>query len=58
MAIQIVRQFGGTPVAVVSDEDKAEHCLRLGARGVINRKEFGHWGRIPPPTIPSRTRSG
>ncbi|MEU0009492.1 crotonyl-CoA carboxylase/reductase [Streptomyces sp. NPDC006314] len=47
MAIQIVRQFGGVPVAVVSDEDKAEHCLRLGARGVINRKDFGHWGRIP-----------
>ncbi|MDN0200021.1 crotonyl-CoA carboxylase/reductase [Streptomyces sp. S.PNR 29] len=47
MAIQIVRQFGGIPVAVVSDPSKEEHCLRLGAKGVINRKEFDHWGRIP-----------
>ncbi|MFI0729816.1 crotonyl-CoA carboxylase/reductase [Streptomyces sp. NPDC021225] len=47
MAIQIVRHFGGIPVAVISDEAKADHCLRLGAQGVINRREFDHWGRLP-----------
>jgi crotonyl-CoA carboxylase/reductase len=47
MAIQIVREMGGRPVAVVSSEDKAEFCLKLGASGTINRKEFSHWGMLP-----------
>jgi crotonyl-CoA carboxylase/reductase len=47
MATQIVRVFGGIPVAVVSDESKTDHCLRLGAKGVINRIDFDHWGRLP-----------
>jgi len=49
MAIQIVKTLGGIPVAVVSDESKVEHCMKLGARGVINRSEFDHWGRLPDP---------
>jgi crotonyl-CoA carboxylase/reductase len=47
MAIQLVHHFGGIPVAVVSDDAKTDHCLRLGARGVINRRHFDHWGRLP-----------
>jgi len=47
MAIQIVRELGGTPVAVVSSEDKFDYCLKLGAKGCINRKEFDHWGMLP-----------
>jgi crotonyl-CoA carboxylase/reductase len=47
MAIQIVRDAGGRPVAVVSSDDKAEFCRKLGAVGVINRKQFDHWG-MPP----------
>ena len=47
MAIQITRELGGIPIAVVSDESKYEFCLQLGAKGVINRKEFDHWGRLP-----------
>ncbi|SQD93438.1 MULTISPECIES: crotonyl-CoA carboxylase/reductase [unclassified Parafrankia] len=47
MAIQIVRYRGGRPVAVVSDEARAEHCRRLGAVGTINRRDFDHWGRLP-----------
>ena len=47
MAIQIVRHFGGIPIAVVSDDAKAEYCMRLGAHGVINRRDFSHWGRLP-----------
>jgi len=46
-AIQIVRVMGGTPVAVVSSEDKFEFCRRLGAKGCINRKKFSHWGMLP-----------
>ena len=47
MAVQIVREAGATPVAVVSSESKFEFCQRLGAKGCINRKEFDHWG-VPP----------
>ncbi|MDA1061328.1 MAG: crotonyl-CoA carboxylase/reductase [Chloroflexi bacterium] len=47
MAIQITRELGGIPIAVVSDESKYEFCLQLGAKGVINRKDFEHWGRLP-----------
>ncbi len=47
MATQIARAFGGVPIAVVSDDSKKDHCLRMGAEGVINRHEFGHWGRLP-----------
>lgn len=46
-AIQITREFGGTPIAVVSSAEKAEFCKRLGARGTINRRDFDHWGRLP-----------
>lgn len=47
MAIQIAREAGAVPVAVVSSESKFEFCQRLGARSCINRKKFGHWG-VPP----------
>jgi crotonyl-CoA carboxylase/reductase len=47
MAIQIVRELGGRAVAVVSSDDKAEFCRKLGAAGVIDRRAFGHWGMLP-----------
>jgi crotonyl-CoA carboxylase/reductase len=47
MAIQIVRELGGIPVAVVSSPEKFEFCEKLGAKGCINRKDFTHWGLLP-----------
>ena len=47
MAIQIVREFGGIPVAVISHPDKVPFCEKLGAKGCINRKDFSHWGLLP-----------
>jgi crotonyl-CoA carboxylase/reductase len=47
MAIQIVKAAGGRAVAVVSGEDKVEYCKRLGAVGVIDRRNFTHWGKLP-----------
>jgi crotonyl-CoA carboxylase/reductase len=47
MATQIVKMLGGIPIVVVSDESKAQHCRALGAKGVINRSAFDHWGRLP-----------
>ncbi len=47
MAIQIAREFGATPVAVVSRDEKFAFCERLGAKGCVNRKNFDHWGMMP-----------
>ncbi|MBZ0270880.1 crotonyl-CoA carboxylase/reductase [bacterium] len=47
MAIQIIRAAGAIPVAVVSSADKFDYCKELGAAGVINRKDFDHWGMLP-----------
>ncbi|MEM3086442.1 MAG: crotonyl-CoA carboxylase/reductase [Halobacteria archaeon] len=47
MAIQLVKNAGGVPVAVVSSDDKFDYCMRLGAKGCINRRKFSHWG-VPP----------
>ncbi len=47
MAIQIAKAAGADPVAVVGGEDKFEYCKKLGAVGVINRRDFNHWGMLP-----------
>ena len=47
MAIQIVKAKGGIPIAVVSDDSKIDFCKSIGAHGVINRKNFDHWGMLP-----------
>jgi len=47
MAIQIIATAGANAIAVISDEEKRDFVVSLGARGVINRKEFDCWGRLP-----------
>ncbi len=47
MAIQIARAAGARPVAVVSGDSKNEFCKNLGAVGVIDRRKFTHWGKLP-----------
>jgi crotonyl-CoA carboxylase/reductase len=47
MAIQIVRAAGGRAVAVVSGDAKTAFCKQLGAVGVIDRRGFDHWGKLP-----------
>ncbi|QQS00474.1 MAG: crotonyl-CoA carboxylase/reductase [Austwickia sp.] len=47
MAIQIAREAGAIPIAVVSGEDKFDYCMNLGAKGCINRNDFDHWGMLP-----------
>lgn len=46
-AVQIARACGARPVAVVSSEEKAAYCRSIGAVGVIDRRQFRHWGRLP-----------
>ena len=40
MAIQLCKLYGANAIAVVSSEDKADLCRRLGAHEVINRRDF------------------
>jgi crotonyl-CoA carboxylase/reductase len=48
MAIQLCATAGANPIAVISDESKRDFVLSLGAKGVINRKDFDCWGQLPP----------
>ena len=52
MALQITNALGGKAVAVISDESKRQFCLDKGAVGVINRKNFDHWGVMPDTAKP------
>ena len=47
MAIQIIKAAGGRAIAVVSGDSKNEFCKQLGAVGVIDRRAFDHWGKLP-----------
>ena len=46
-AIQLVNTAGGNAIGVISDEEKREFVMSLGAKGVINRNEFECWGQLP-----------
>ncbi|MEE9387296.1 MAG: crotonyl-CoA carboxylase/reductase [Paracoccaceae bacterium] len=46
-AIQLIKTAGGNAIGVISDEDKREFVMGLGAKGVINRKDFNCWGQLP-----------
>ena len=45
-AIQLVNTAGANAIAVISDENKRDFVLGLGAKGVINRKDFDCWGEM------------
>ncbi|MBJ3763941.1 crotonyl-CoA carboxylase/reductase [Maribius pontilimi] len=46
-AIQLINTAGANAIAVISDEDKRDFVMGLGAKGVINRKDFNCWGQMP-----------
>ena len=46
-AIQLVNTGGANAIGVISDESKRDFVLGLGAKGVINRKDFTCWGEMP-----------
>jgi len=46
-AIQLINTAGANAIGVISDEDKRQFVMDLGARGVINRKDFNCWGQMP-----------
>ena len=46
-AIQLINTAGANAIGVISDEDKRDFVHGLGAKGVINRKDFNCWGQLP-----------
>jgi crotonyl-CoA carboxylase/reductase len=50
MAVQLCATAGASAIGVVSQDDKREFVMSLGAKGVINRKDFDCWGELPPVT--------
>lgn len=53
-ATQFALAGGANPICVVSSEDKAEICRKMGAEAIIDRKaEATSSGRTPPPRTPA-----
>ena len=54
--VQLCAAAGANAIGVISDESKRDYVLSLGAKGVINRKEFdGCWGQLPKVNTPDTT---
>ncbi|MEN9011170.1 MAG: crotonyl-CoA carboxylase/reductase [Yoonia sp.] len=51
-AIQLINTAGANAIGVISGEDKREFVMSLGAKGVINRKDFNCWGQMPTVNTP------
>ncbi|MDX8347018.1 crotonyl-CoA carboxylase/reductase [Cognatiyoonia sp. IB215446] len=51
-AIQLINTAGANAIGVISDESKREFVESLGAKGVINRKDFNCWGQLPTVNTP------
>jgi crotonyl-CoA carboxylase/reductase len=51
-AIQLINAAGGNAIGVISEENKRDFVLSLGAKGVINRKVFNCWGQMPTVNSP------
>ena len=51
-AVQLANVVGANAIGVISDESKRDFVLGLGAKGVINRKEFKCWGQMPTVSTP------
>ncbi|GAA0576593.1 crotonyl-CoA carboxylase/reductase [Caenispirillum bisanense] len=48
MAIQLCATAGANAIGVISDESKRDFVMSLGAKAVLNRKDFNCWGQLPP----------
>ena len=51
-AVQLIAASGGNAIGVISDESKRDYVMSLGAKGVINRKDFDCWGQMPTVNSP------
>ncbi|MGC2857287.1 crotonyl-CoA carboxylase/reductase [Novispirillum sp. DQ9] len=47
MAVQLCATVGANAIGVISDESKRDFVMSLGAKAVLNRKDFDCWGQLP-----------
>ena len=50
--VQLCAASGANAIGIISDETKRDYVLQLGAKGVINRKDFSCWGQLPTVNSP------
>jgi crotonyl-CoA carboxylase/reductase len=50
--VQLAAASGANAIGIVSDESKRDYVMQLGAKGVINRKNFNCWGQLPKVNSP------
>lgn len=46
-AVQLIKAAGANAIGVISDDTKRDFVMDLGAKGVLNRKDFNCWGQLP-----------
>ena len=46
-AVQLCATAGANAIGIISDDDKRDFVMQLGAKGVINRRDFDCWGQMP-----------
>ncbi len=51
--VQLCAAAGANAIGVISDETKRDYVLGLGAKGVVNRKDFSCWGQLPTVNSPA-----
>ena len=51
-AVQLASVVGANAIGVISDENKRDFVMGLGAKGVINRRDFNCWGQMPTVNTP------
>ncbi|MDB0018978.1 crotonyl-CoA carboxylase/reductase [Planktomarina temperata] len=51
-AVQLANVVGANAIGVISDEGKRDFVMGLGAKGVINRRDFNCWGQMPTVNTP------
>ena len=50
--VQLCAAAGANAIGVISDESKRDYVMSLGAKGVVNRKDFKCWGQLPKVNSP------
>jgi crotonyl-CoA carboxylase/reductase len=50
--VQLCAAAGANAIGIISDESKRDYVLGLGAKGVINRRDFDCWGQLPKVNSP------
>jgi crotonyl-CoA carboxylase/reductase len=46
-AVQLCAVSGANAIGIISDDSKRDYVLSMGAKAVLNRKDFNCWGQLP-----------